>query len=158
MGADLCGLKIPGNVYSRISNPTVSLLENRVAALEGGVAAVAASSGHAAQFMALSVLCDSGDNIVSSSNLYGGTYNQFKVLLKKFGIKVKFITSEEPAAFEAAIDDRTKAVYIESIANPRYIVNDIRKIADIAHAHKIPLVVDNTFGMGGQWPPDYDRQ
>jgi O-acetylhomoserine/O-acetylserine sulfhydrylase len=157
MGADLCGLKIPGNVYSRISNPTVSLLENRVAALEGGVAAVAASSGHAAQFMALSVLCDSGDNIVSSSNLYGGTYNQFKVLLKKFGIKVKFITSEEPAAFEAAIDDRTKAVYIESIANPRYIVNDIRKIADIAHAHKIPLVVDNTFGMGGYIVRPFDH-
>jgi len=148
-GADLFALRAPGNIYSRIGNPTVDIFEKRIAALEGGVAAVASSSGQAAQFMAISAIAGTGDNIVSTSYLYGGTYNQFKVLFKKFGIKVKFVTSDDPAAFEAAIDENTKAVFVESIGNPKYNVSPIADIARIAHAHNVPLIVDNTFGMGG---------
>jgi O-acetylhomoserine/O-acetylserine sulfhydrylase len=148
-GADLFGLRAFGNIYSRIGNPTVDVFEKRVAALEGGVAAVAAASGQAAQFMAISTIAGAGDNIVSTSYLYGGTYNQFKVLLKKYGIAVKFVTSDDPAAFSAAIDERTKAIFVESIGNPMYNVSPISKIAKVAHEHKIPLIVDNTFGMGG---------
>ncbi|ETW76576.1 hypothetical protein HETIRDRAFT_429979 [Heterobasidion irregulare TC 32-1] len=148
-GADLFGLRAFGNIYSRIGNPTVDVFEKRVAALEGGVAAVATSSGQAAQFMAIGTLASAGDNIVSTSYLYGGTYNQFKVLFKRFGIHVKFVTSDDPAAFAAAIDDKTKAIYVESIGNPKYNVSPIREIADVAHQHKIPLIVDNTFGIGG---------
>ncbi|KAI0065211.1 O-acetylhomoserine ami [Artomyces pyxidatus] len=148
-GADLFGLRTFGNIYSRIGNPTVDVFEKRMAALEGGAAAVAAASGQAAQFMAISALAGAGDNIVSTSYLYGGTYNQFKVLLKKYGIHVKFVTSDDPAAFEAAIDENTKAVYVESIGNPKYNVSPLSDIAKIAHQHKVPLIVDNTFGMGG---------
>ncbi|KAF4583936.1 Homocysteine synthase [Pleurotus pulmonarius] len=148
-GADLFGLKTFGNIYSRIGNPTVDVFEKRVAALEGGAAAVATSSGQSAQFLAISALAGSGDNIVSSSFLYGGTYNQFKVTFKKFGIGVKWVTENDPAAYEAAIDENTKAIYIESIANPKYIVADIPALAEVAHKHSIPLVVDNTFGMAG---------
>ncbi|KAI0285710.1 O-acetylhomoserine ami [Russula brevipes] len=148
-GADLFGLRAFGNIYSRIGNPTVDVFEKRIAALEGGVAAVASSSGQAAQFMAISAIAGTGDNIVSTSYLYGGTYNQFKVLLKKYGITVKFVTSDDPAAFGAAIDEKTKAVFVESIGNPKYNVSPISEIAKVAHKHKVPLIVDNTFGMGG---------
>ncbi|KAJ8689134.1 Homocysteine/cysteine synthase [Pleurotus ostreatus] len=148
-GADLFGLKTFGNIYSRIGNPTVDVFEKRVAALEGGAAAVATSSGQSAQFLAISALAGSGDNIVSSSFLYGGTYNQFKVTFKKFGIGVKWVTENDPAAYEAAIDENTKAIFIESIANPKYVVADIPALAEVAHKHGIPLVVDNTFGMAG---------
>ncbi|KZT67502.1 putative O-acetylhomoserine-lyase [Daedalea quercina L-15889] len=148
-GADLFGLRTFGNIYSRIGNPTVEVFEKRVAALEGGAAAVAASSGQAAQFMAISTIAGAGDNIVSTSYLYGGTYNQFKVYLKRFNIGVKFVTSDEPEAFAAAIDDRTKAIYVESIGNPKYNVVPLPEVAKVAHDHGIPLIVDNTFGLGG---------
>ncbi|VDB90208.1 unnamed protein product [Peniophora sp. CBMAI 1063] len=148
-GADLFSLVDPGHAYSRMSNPTVDVFEKRMAALEGGVAAVAASCGQSAQFMAISALAQAGDNIVSTSYLYGGTYNQFKVLLKKYGIGVKFVTSDDPAAFDAAIDEHTKAVYVESIGNPKFNVSPLQDIADVAHKHGVPLMVDNTFGMGG---------
>ncbi|RYP03572.1 hypothetical protein DL764_005073 [Monosporascus ibericus] len=148
-GARLFALKEFGNVYSRIMNPTVDVLEKRIAALEGGVAAVATSSGHAAQFMTFAALAHAGDNIVSTPNLYGGTYNQLKVLLPRFGITGKFIEGDKPEDFAAAIDDKTKAVFIESIGNPRYNVPDIEAIAKVAHEKGVPLVVDNTFGAGG---------
>ncbi|KAF8261718.1 O-acetylhomoserine ami [Lactarius quietus] len=148
-GADLFGLRAFGNIYSRVGNPTVEIFEKRIAALEGGVAAVAAASGQASQFMAISTLAGVGDNIVSSSYLYGGTYNQFKVLFKKYGIGVKFVTSDDPAAFSTAIDEKTKAVFVESIGNPKYNVSPISEIAKVAHEHNVPLIVDNTFGMGG---------
>jgi O-acetylhomoserine/O-acetylserine sulfhydrylase len=148
-GADLFGLRTFGNIYSRIGNPTVDVFEKRIAALEGGVAAVAASSGQAAQFMAISTIADTGDNIVSSAYLYGGTYNQFKVLLKKYGIGVKWVPDEKPESFAAAIDEKTKAIFIESISNPKYNVLPLPEIAKVAHDHNIPLIVDNTFGAGG---------
>ncbi|KAF9560610.1 O-acetylhomoserine ami [Agrocybe pediades] len=148
-GADLFGLRAPGHIYSRIGNPTVSVFEDRIAALEGGIAAVATSSGQAAQFLAISTIAGTGDNIVSSSYLYGGTYNQFKVTFKNFGIGVKWVKQPTPEAFAAAIDEKTKAIYVESIANPKYIVSDISALAKVAHDHGIPLIVDNTFGMGG---------
>ncbi|CAA7261268.1 unnamed protein product [Cyclocybe aegerita] len=148
-GADLFGLRALGHIYSRIGNPTVGVFEDRIAALEGGVAAVATSSGQAAQFLAIAAIAGVGDNIVSTSYLYGGTYNQFKVTFKHFGIGVKWVTESTPEAFAAAIDDKTKAIYIESIANPKYIVNDIPALAKVAHDHGIPLIVDNTFGIGG---------
>ncbi|TFK22842.1 O-acetylhomoserine ami [Coprinopsis marcescibilis] len=147
--ADLFGLRAFGNIYSRIGNPTVDVFEKRVAALEGGVAAVATSSGQAAQFLAIVAVAGSGDNIVASSYLYGGTYNQFKVTFKNFGIGVKWVTENTAEAFAAAIDDRTKAIYVESIANPKYILSDIPVISKVAHDHGIPLIVDNTFGAGG---------
>ncbi|KAK4461754.1 Cys/Met metabolism PLP-dependent enzyme-domain-containing protein [Cladorrhinum samala] len=148
-GARLFGLKEFGNIYSRIMNPTVDVFEKRIAALEGGVAAVATSSGQAAQFMAVAALAHSGDNIISTSNLYGGTYNQFKVLFARFGITTKFVNGDKPEEFAAAIDDKTRAVYIESISNPRYSVPDFEAIVKIAHEHGVPVIVDNTFGAGG---------
>ena len=120
-----------------------------MAALEGGVAAVAASSGQSAQFMAISALAGAGDNIVSTSYLYGGTYNQFKVFLPNFGIQTRFVNSDDPEALGAAIDEKTKAVYVESIGNPQYNIPDLQKIADIAHAKGVPVIVDNTFGAAG---------
>lgn len=120
-----------------------------MAALEGGVAAVAAASGQAAQFMAISALAHAGDNIVSTSNLYGGTYNQFKVLFPRLGISTKFVDGDKPEDLVAAIDDRTKAVYIESIGNPKYNTPDIEAIAKATHEKGVPLIVDNTFGAGG---------
>ena len=120
-----------------------------IAALEGGAAAVAASSGQAAQFMAIAALAHAGDNIVSTTNLYGGTYNQLKVLFPRLGIKTKFISSEKPEDFEKAIDDKTKCLYVETIGNPRYNVPDFERLAEIAHAKGVPVVVDNTFGAGG---------
>ncbi|KAF9090638.1 Homocysteine synthase [Mortierella sp. GBA35] len=148
-GANLFALKELGNIYSRIGNPTTDVFEKRIAALEGGIGAVAVSSGQAAQFLAISTLAQSGDNIVASSHLYGGTYNQFKVLLPRFGINVKFTDSDEPEAFAKLIDAKTKAVFIESISNPKYIVADIAAIAKAVHEHGVPLIVDNTFGAGG---------
>ncbi|KAG0130259.1 Cys/Met metabolism PLP-dependent enzyme-domain-containing protein [Tuber indicum] len=148
-GARLFGLKEFGNIYSRIMNPTVDVFEKRIAALEGGVAAVAASSGQSAQFMAIAALAHAGDNIVSTSYLYGGTYNQFKVFLPRLGIHTKFVNGDKPEDIAAAIDDKTKAVYIESIGNPRYNVPDFEAIAKVAHDKGVPLVVDNTFGAGG---------
>ncbi|RMZ87941.1 hypothetical protein DV736_g4829, partial [Chaetothyriales sp. CBS 134916] len=148
-GARLFGLKEFGNIYTRIMNPTTDVFEKRIAALEGGVGAVATSSGQAAQFLAIAALAHAGDNIISTSNLYGGTYNQFKVFLPRFGITTKFTTDESPEAIEKLIDDKTKAVYVETIGNPRYNVPDFEGIAKVAHAKGVPLVVDNTFGAGG---------
>lgn len=148
-GSDLFSLKAGGFIYSRIGNPTVDVFENRIAQLEGGIAAVATASGQSAQFLAITALANAGDNIVSTSYLYGGTYNQFKVTFKKFGIDTTFVTGTAPEDFIPAINEKTKAIYIESIANPKYNVFDIPAIAKIAHDHGIPLIVDNTFGMGG---------
>lgn len=147
--ATLFALKEFGNIYTRIMNPTTAVFEERIAALEGGVAALATASGQAAQFLALSTIAQAGDNIVSTSLLYGGTYNQFKVTLPRLGIGVRFVEGDDPADFEKAIDEKTKAIYIETIGNPRLNVPDIQAIADIAHRHDIPLIVDNTFGAGG---------
>ncbi|KAG9241101.1 homocysteine synthase CysD [Calycina marina] len=147
--ARLFGLKEFGNIYSRIMNPTVDVFEKRIAALEGGIAAVAASSGQAAQFMAFSALAHAGDNIISTTNIYGGTYNQLKVFLPRLGINTKFVDGDKPENFAAAIDEKTKAIFIESIGNPKYNIPDFEAIAKIAHDHGIPLVVDNTFGAGG---------
>jgi O-acetylhomoserine/O-acetylserine sulfhydrylase len=148
-GARLFGLKESGNIYTRIMNPTVDVLEKRIAALEGGVAAVAAASGQSAQFMAIAALAHAGDNIVSTSNLYGGTYNQLKVFLPRLGITTKFVNGDNAEDFKKAIDDKTKAVYIESIGNPRYNVPDFEAIVKIAHEAGVPVMVDNTFGAGG---------
>lgn len=148
-GARLFGLKEFGNIYSRIMNPTVDVFEKRIAALEGGVAAVATSSGQAAQLLAIAGLAHAGDNIVATSNLYGGTYNQFKVQFARFGIQTKFVQGDKAEDIAAAIDDRTKAVYLETIGNPRYNVPDFEAIAKLAHEKGVPVVVDNTFGAGG---------
>lgn len=147
--AKLFDLKVFGNIYTRIMNPTTSVFEERIAALEGGVGALAVSSGQASQFLAISTIAEAGDNIISTSNLYGGTYNQFKVTFPRLGINVKFVESDDPAEFSDAIDDKTKAIYIETIANPRLNIPDIEAIAKVAHANGIPLIVDNTFGAGG---------
>ena len=128
-----------------------------MAALEGGVAAVAAASGQAAQFMTISALAHAGDNIVSTSNLYGGTYNQFKVLFPRLGIRTKFISGDNPEELAAAIDDNTKAVYIESIGNPKYNVPDFETVAKLAHERGVPLIVDNTFGAGGYFVRPIDH-
>ncbi|EME47203.1 hypothetical protein DOTSEDRAFT_69226 [Dothistroma septosporum NZE10] len=148
-GARLFGLKEFGNIYSRIMNPTVDVLEKRIAALEGGVAAVAAASGQAAQFMTIAALAHAGDNIVSTSNLYGGTYNQFKVAMPRFGITTRFVQGDDPEEFKKLIDEKTKAVYVESIGNPKYNIPDLEAIVKVAHEAGIPVVVDNTFGAGG---------
>ncbi len=148
-GAKLFALKEFGNIYTRIMNPTTDVFEQRIAALEGGVAAVATSSGQAAQFLAITTIAQAGDNIVASSHLYGGTYNQFKVALPRLGINVKFVDGDSPEAFKAAVDDQTKAIYVETLGNPSFSVPDFEAIAKIAHDHGIPLIVDNTFGAGG---------
>lgn len=147
--ANLFGLKEFGNIYTRLQNPTTDVFEKRMAALEGGVAALATASGQAAQFIALTNILQAGDNFISTSYLYGGTYNQFKVQFKRLGIHTKFIEGDNPADFEAAIDSNTKAIYIETIGNPRFNIPDFEKLAEIAKRHKIPLIVDNTFGAGG---------
>jgi O-acetylhomoserine (thiol)-lyase len=147
--ARLFGLEEFGNIYSRIMNPTVAVFEDRMAALEGGAGALAMSSGHAAQFIALTTIVQQGENIVSSSNLYGGTYNQFKVTFKRLGIDVRFTESNEPSEFKKRIDEKTKALYVETIGNPRLDIPDIAALATLAHENGIPLLVDNTFGMGG---------
>jgi len=148
-GARLFALEEFGNIYTRIMNPTTDVFEKRIAALEGGAAALATSSGQAAQFLAIANIAGAGDNIVSTSYLYGGTYNQFKVSLPRLGINVKFVDGDEAEAFRAAIDDRTKALYVETIGNPRFNIPDFAALAHIAHENGIPLIVDNTFGCGG---------
>lgn len=147
--ANLFGLKEFGNIYTRIMNPTTDVFEKRIAALEGGVAALATSSGQSAQFLALTNILDSGDNFISTSYLYGGTYNQFKVQFKRLGIKAKFVEGDNPEDFEKLIDTKTKAIYLETIGNPEFNVPDFEAIASVAAKHEIPLIVDNTFGAGG---------
>ena len=147
--ANLFGLKEFGNIYTRLMNPTTDVFEKRVAALEGGVAALATSSGQAAQFIALTNILQAGDNIVSTSYLYGGTYNQFKVQFKRLGIGVKFVDGDKPSDFEKLIDQNTKAIYLETIGNPRFNIPDFDAIAEVAKRNNVPLVVDNTFGAAG---------
>ncbi|WP_258101504.1 O-acetylhomoserine aminocarboxypropyltransferase/cysteine synthase family protein [Marinoscillum pacificum] len=148
-GANLFALKEFGNIYTRIMNPTTDVFEQRIAALEGGVAAVATGSGQAAQFLALNNILQAGDNFVSTSFLYGGTYNQFKVAFKRLGIEARFAESDQAEEFEKLIDDNTKAIYLETLGNPGFNVPDFEAIAAVADKHNIPLVVDNTFGAGG---------
>jgi O-acetylhomoserine/O-acetylserine sulfhydrylase len=147
--ANLFGLKEFGNIYTRLMNPTTDVFEKRIAALEGGVAALATSSGQAAQFIALTNILQAGDNFVSTSYLYGGTYNQFKVQFKRLGIDVKFVDGDKPSDFEKLIDGKTKAIYLETIGNPKFNIPDFDAIAAVAKKHEIPLIVDNTFGAGG---------
>ncbi|MEE1885660.1 O-acetylhomoserine aminocarboxypropyltransferase/cysteine synthase family protein [Pedobacter flavus] len=148
-GANLFALKEFGNIYTRIMNPTTDVFEKRIAALEGGVAALAVASGQAAQFIALTNILQAGDNFISSSHVYGGTYNQFKVSFKRLGITTKFVNIDEPVNIENAIDNQTKAIYIETIGNPSFSIPDFEKISAIAKKHDLPLIVDNTFGAGG---------
>ena len=143
-GADLFDLKVPGNIYTRIMNPTQDVLEQRVAALEGGIAALALASGQAAITYAIQTIAEAGDNIVASSALYGGTYNLFAHTLPQFGITTRFADYRKPESFEALIDDRTKAVFVESLGNPQGNITDIARIAQIAHSKGVPLIVDNT--------------
>ncbi|WP_219225352.1 O-acetylhomoserine aminocarboxypropyltransferase/cysteine synthase family protein [Pedobacter antarcticus] len=148
-GANLFALKEFGNIYTRLMNPTTDVFEKRIAALEGGVAALAVSSGQAAQFIALSNFLQAGDNFVSSPHLYGGTYNQFKVAFKRLGITAKFAATDQVEDFEAQIDNNTKGIYLESIGNPSFSIPDFEKLALLAQKYDIPLVVDNTFGAAG---------
>ncbi len=147
--ANLFGLKEFGNIYTRIMNPTTDVFEKRIAALEGGVAALAVSSGQAAQFLALNNILQSGENFVSTSYLYGGTYNQFKVAFKRLGIEVRFADGDKAESFEKLIDANTKALYVETIGNPQLNIPDFEAIAAVAKKHDLPLIVDNTFGAGG---------
>lgn len=148
-GANLFALKQFGNIYTRIMNPTTDVFEQRIAALEGGVAAVAVASGQAAQFIALNNILESGDNFVTASHLYGGTYNQFKVAFRRLGVEVRFADGVEPDDIVRKIDARTKAIYVETIGNPAYSIPDFEKISSIAKKHDLPLIVDNTFGAAG---------
>ncbi len=147
--ANLFGLRAFGNIYTRIMNPTTDVFEQRLAALEGGVAALATASGQAAQFLALNNILQAGDNFVSTSYLYGGTYNQFKVAFKRLGIEARFADGDEVEKFKPLIDENTKAIYLETIGNPRLNIPDFEKIAALAKEHDLPLIVDNTFGAGG---------
>jgi len=148
-GADLFGLRKFGNIYTRLMNPTTDVFEKRIAALEGGVTALATSSGQSAQFIAINNFVQAGDNFVSTSHLYGGTYNQFKVQFKRLGVEVRFTESDDPEAFEKLIDTNTKAIYLETIGNPDLNIPDFDAIAQVAQKYDIPLIVDNTFGAGG---------
>lgn len=148
-GANLFALKEFGNIYTRIMNPTTDVFEKRVAALEGGVAALAVASGQAAQFIALNNILQAGDNFVSSPHLYGGSYNQFKVAFKRLGIEARFALTDNTQDFESLIDSNTKAIYLESIGNPSFSIPDFEKLALIAEKYDIPLIVDNTFGAAG---------
>ncbi len=148
-GANLFALKEFGNIYTRIMNPTTDVFEKRIAALEGGVAALAVASGQAAQFIALTNILESGENFVSGANLYGGTFNQFKVSFKRLGIEARLAKDDAPENIEALIDDKTKAIYVETIGNPSYTIPDFERIANIAQKHDLPLIVDNTFGAAG---------
>lgn len=148
-GANLFALKEFGNIYTRIMNPTTDVFEKRIASLEGGVAALAVGSGQAAQFIALNNILQAGDNFVSTSFLYGGTYNQFKVAFKRLGIDVRFAEGDKPEAFEKHIDKKTKALYLETIGNPGFNIPDFEAIAALAKKHDLPLIVDNTFGAAG---------
>lgn len=147
--ANLFGLKEFGNIYTRIMNPTNDVFEKRIAALEGGVAALSVASGQAAQFIALNNILQAGDNFVSTSFIYGGTYNQFKVAFKRLGIDARFAQGDTAEAFEKLIDTNTKALYLETIGNPGFNIPDFEKIAALAKKYDLPLVVDNTFGAAG---------
>jgi O-acetylhomoserine (thiol)-lyase len=147
--ANLFGLRAFGNIYTRIMNPTTDVFEQRMAALEGGVAALATASGQAAQFLALNNILQSGDNFITTSFLYGGTYNQFKVAFKRLGVDVRFADGDDVASFEKLIDDKTKALYLETIGNPQLNIPDFEKFAALANRYELPLIVDNTFGAGG---------
>ncbi len=147
--ANLFGLKAFGNIYTRIMNPTTDVFEQRIAALEGGVAALATGSGQAAQFLALNNILQAGDNFIATTYLYGGTYNQFKVAFKRLGIEARFADGDDPESFIKHIDKNTKAIYLETIGNPRLNIPDFKKIAAIAKEYDLPLIVDNTFGAGG---------
>jgi O-acetylhomoserine (thiol)-lyase len=147
--ANLFGLKEFGNIYTRLMNPTTDVFENRIAALEGGVAALATSSGQSAQFLALSNILQSGDNFISTSYLYGGTYNQFKVTLKRLGIEARFADGDDVETFVPLIDKNTKAIYLETIGNPKLNIPDFQRFVDLAKEYDLPLIVDNTFGAGG---------
>jgi len=148
-GANLFALKEFGNIYTRIMNPTTDVFEKRIAALEGGVAALATASGQAAQFLALNNILTVGDNFVTSPFLYGGTYNQFKVAFKRLGIEARFAKDDTAESFEKLIDDKTKALYLETIGNPGFNIADFDKVSAVAKKHDLPLIVDNTFGAGG---------
>lgn len=148
-GADRFALKKFGNIYSRLTNPTTAVFEERIAALEGGTAAVAAASGLAAQFLAVSNLATVGDNIVSTSYIYGGTHNQFKVAFKRLGIEVRFAQGDDVNSIASLIDGNTKAIYLETIGNPEFNVPDFEPIVELAKKHGIAVVTDNTFGAGG---------
>jgi len=147
--ANLFGLKQFGNIYTRIMNPTTDVFEQRIAALEGGVAALATGSGQAAQFLALTNILQPGDNFISTTYLYGGTYNQFKVTLKKLGIETRFADGDDVEKFVRLIDQNTKAIYLETIGNPRLNIPDFEKFAALAKEYDLPLIVDNTFGTAG---------
>ncbi|HZH64620.1 MAG TPA: O-acetylhomoserine aminocarboxypropyltransferase/cysteine synthase [Flavisolibacter sp.] len=147
--ANLFGLKEFGNIYTRIMNPTTDVFEKRIAALEGGVAAVATGSGQAAQFLALNNILQAGDNFISSTYLYGGTYNQFKVAFKRLGIEARFANGDDVESFVPLIDKNTKAIYLETIGNPKLNIPDFEKFVQLAKEYDLPLVVDNTFGAGG---------
>lgn len=148
-GANLFALKEFGNIYTRIMNPTTDVFEQRMAALEGGVMGLATASGQAAQFLALNNIMEAGDNFVSTTFLYGGTYNQFKVAFKRIGIEARFAEGDTVDAFKSHIDDKTKAIYLETIGNPRFNIPDFDAIAKLAQEYDIPIVVDNTFGAAG---------
>ncbi|TAE86386.1 MAG: O-acetylhomoserine aminocarboxypropyltransferase/cysteine synthase [Bacteroidetes bacterium] len=147
--ANLFGLREFGNIYTRLMNPTTDVFEKRIAALEGGVAALAVSSGQAAQFIALNNILQAGDNFISTSFLYGGTYNQFKVAFKRLGIETRFANGDDPSSFEKLIDKNTKAFYLETIGNPGLNIPDFERIIQLAKQYDIPVVVDNTFGAAG---------
>lgn len=148
-GADRFALKKFGNIYTRLTNPTTAVFEDRIAALEGGTAAVATASGLSAQFLAISNLAEAGDNIVSTSYIYGGTHNQFKVALRRFGIEVRFADGDDVRSIASLIDPRTKAIYLETIGNPEFNVPDFEPIVELARKHDIAVITDNTFGAGG---------
>jgi len=148
-GANLFALKEFGNIYTRIMNPTTDVFEKRIAALEGGVAALAVSSGQAAQFIALSNILQIGDNFISSPFLYGGTFNQFKVQFKRIGLETRFAQNDSVESFEKLIDDKTKAIYLETVGNPEFNIPDFDAISALAKKHDLPLIVDNTFGAAG---------
>lgn len=148
-GANLFALKEFGNIYTRIMNPTTDVFEKRIAALEGGVAALATASGHSAQFLAINNITTVGDNIVSTSFLYGGSYNQFKNSFKNVGVDVRFANGDDVSSFERLIDEKTKAIYLESSANPSYSIPDFEAFAALAEKYDLPLIVDNTFGAAG---------
>ncbi|WP_153795825.1 O-acetylhomoserine aminocarboxypropyltransferase/cysteine synthase family protein [Foetidibacter luteolus] len=147
--ANLFGLRAFGNIYTRIMNPTTDVFEQRMAALEGGVAALATGSGQASQFLAIQNILQAGDNFVSTSYLYGGTYNQFKVSFKRLGIEARFADGDDVEKFVPLIDKNTKAIYLETIGNPRLNIPDFEKFATLAKEYDLPLIVDNTFGAGG---------
>src|SRR6187399_1878714 len=148
-GANLFALKEFGNIYTRIMNPTTDVFEKRIAALEGGVAALATASGQASQFLALNNIMTVGDNFVSTSYLYGGTVNQFKVAFKRLGIEARFADGDDAESFVKHIDKNTKAIYLETIGNPRLNIPDFKKFGDLAKEYDLPLIVDNTFGAAG---------